>query len=87
MKTPIIYSKTAGGENAPVFAQGDYDVFVGALKEDLLPLYVVINRTSGVVELTTEVTGHYKDWLNHFAPVDNGQVPLELQGGLNMARN
>jgi hypothetical protein len=69
LKKPIIYSITEGGENAPIYSQGDYDVFVGALEADKLPMYVVINRNTGVVEFTHEVTAFYKDWLNHFAKV------------------
>lgn len=79
MKKPIIYSVTESGENAPIFSQGDYDVFVGTLKEDSLPMYVVINRTSGVVEFTHEATPMYKEWLNHFAPVAvNGPYDAQL---------
>jgi hypothetical protein len=76
MKKPIIYSES------PIFAQGDYDVVVGALDEDKLPLYVVVNRTTGVVEFTHEVTAFYKDWLNHFVPSEilqqKEQLPLSL---------
>lgn len=83
MKKPIIYSVTENGENAPIFSQGDYDVFVGALETDKLPMYVVINRTTGVVEFTHEVTAAYKSWLEQLAPVvtrdlSDTQVPLDL---------
>lgn len=67
MKKPIIFSLDADGKVVPIFSQGDYDVVVGALEENKLPMYVVINRTTGVVEFTHEVTAFYKDWLNHFA--------------------
>lgn len=82
MKKPIIYS------NGPIFAQGDYDVFVGALGEDKLPMYVVINRTTDVTEFTSEVTLGYLSWLDsiaqaaeqraqtHAAPKE--QIPLSL---------
>jgi hypothetical protein len=49
-------------------------VVVGALDEDKLPMYVVINRT-GVVEFTTENTPVYKDWLTHFSPVVEKETP------------
>lgn len=80
MKKPIIYANVdSNGKNIPVFSQGDYDVFVGALEEDKLPSYVVLNKTTEVVEFTTEVTGIYKEWLNHFAPPDFQQeLPLSL---------
>lgn len=84
MKKPIIFSVTEGGENAPVFSQGVYDVFVGALEEAKLPMYVVINRDTGVVEFTHEVTAFYKDWLNHFAKPDLG---TELVGNLSLRSN
>lgn len=86
MKRPIIYSTTEGGENAPIFSQGDYDVFVGALEADKLPMYVVINRTTGVTEFTHEVTAFYKDWLNHFAPPLPGAMEMAVQGQLNLNR-
>lgn len=74
MKQPIIYS-------GPIFSQGDYDVFVGALKEDDLPVYVVINRTTNVAEFTHEVTNFYKDWLNHFAKVEApAQIDMNFGG-------
>lgn len=67
MKRPIIFSVTEGGENAPIFSQGDYDVFVGALEENKLPMYVVINRNTKVVEFTSEVTLGYQSWLDSIA--------------------
>lgn len=69
MKRPIIYSVTENGEWAPIFSQGDYDVFVGALEEDRLPQYVVINRKTKVTEFTHEVTAGYKSFLDQVAPV------------------
>lgn len=82
MKKPIIYSVTENGENSPIFSQGDYDVFVGALEADKLPMYVVINRNTGVTEFTHEITQAYKSWLDHFAPqelaIQGGQVPLNF---------
>lgn len=86
MKKPIIYSITENGENAPIFSQGDYDVFVGALEGDKLPQYVVINRTTGVVEFTHEVTAFYKDWLSHFAKTEESQLKVQAQqlGQLNL---
>ena len=83
IKKPIIYSVTESGENAPVFSQGDYDVFVGSLEADKLPMYVVINRTTGVVEFTHEVTAFYKDWLNHFAKPE--EVSAETLGQISLA--
>lgn len=76
MKKPIIYS------DGPIFSQGDYDVVVGALEEDKLPLYVVINRETGVVEFTHEVTLAYKNWLSQVVPppaeVPMEQIPISL---------
>lgn len=68
MKRPIIYSVTENGEWAPIFSQGDYDVFVGALEENKLPVYVVMNRGTGVVEFTHEVTAGYKSFLDQVSP-------------------
>lgn len=62
MKQPTIYSKV---EN---LSRGDYDVFVASIKEDELPMYTVINRTTGVVEYTNENIQFIKDWLQHFVP-------------------
>jgi hypothetical protein len=84
LKTPIIFSLDDAGKVVPIFSQGDYDVVVGALEENKLPMYVVINRTTGVVEFTHEVTAFYKDWLNHFSPSEfttkdaDSQLPLSL---------
>ena len=82
-KNPIIYSVTEGGEHAPVYSQGDYDVFVGALEATDLPVYVVINRGTKVVEFTHNVTMANKEWLNHVAPIETQQAELTLsQAGL-----
>lgn len=82
VKKPIIVSLDKNGNPAPIFSQGDYDVFVGTLSEDKLPQYVGVNRSTGVVEFTTEVTAAYKEWLNHFvpqeAPIPGGQLNLSL---------
>lgn len=91
MKKPIIYSIDDAGNNAPIFAQGDYDVFVGALEADKLPQYVVINRATNVVEYTSEVTLGYLSWLDGIAEAsanrnlalanpgtDPEQLPLSL---------
>lgn len=80
MKKPIIFSLDDSGKVVPIFSQGDYDVVVGALEENKLPMYVVINRTTGVVEFTHEVTAFYKDWLNHFAKPEElvEQIPLSF---------
>jgi len=94
LKTPIIYSVdvNSDGSKVPVFAQGDYDVFVGALEEDKLPMYVVINRNTGVVEFTCEVTMGYLTWLDSITEAmdqrtrrqaiqsnaDTGQIPLNF---------
>jgi hypothetical protein len=78
LKTPIIYS------TGPIFAQGDYDVFVGALEENKLPTYVVINRTSGVVEFTHEVTLAYKSFLDQVAPAPNPLANERPFGQLNL---
>lgn len=74
MKEPIILS------DGPIFAQGVYDVFVGTLEEDKLPMYVVRNRDTKVVEFTHEVTQFYRDWLNHFAKqvLEEPQLNLDL---------
>lgn len=77
MKRPIIYSVTENGEWAPIFSQANYDVYVGALEENKLPTYVVINRDTGVVEFTHEVTAGYKSFLDQVAP----QVAQEKQLG------
>lgn len=83
MKKPILYNPDSTTDNVkPIFSQGDYDVFVGSLEEDKLPVYVVINRNSNVVEFTHEVSGFYRDWLNHFAAPaaeTNGQLSLSLK--------
>jgi len=62
LKTPILASDT------PIYSQGDYDVFVGALEETDLPMYVVINRTTNVVEFTHAVTLAYRQFLEQVAP-------------------
>lgn len=74
MKEPIILS---GG---PIYSQGIYDVFVGSLDVDKLPMYVVRNRDTKVVEFTHEVTQFYRDWLNHFAKpaLEEPQLNLSL---------
>lgn len=81
-KRPIIYSVTEGGEWAPIYSQGDYDVFVGALEATELPVYVVMNRDTKVVEFTHAVTLGYREWLNHIAPIETptDQLPLSLSG-------
>lgn len=56
-KKPILSDK-------PIFSQGVYDVWVGALEADKLPQYVVINRDTEVVEYTSEVTLGYTSWLD-----------------------
>lgn len=61
MKKPILYTET------PIFSQDDYDVFVGTMEEDKLPIYVVINRNTNVVEFTSEVTLGYLSWLDSIA--------------------
>lgn len=78
MKTPILFSIDKNDQPTPVFSQGDYDVFVGALEADKLPQYVIMNRTTNVVEFTTEVTPIYKDWLNHFVPVEKDLSAADL---------
>lgn len=79
MKKPLIFSVTENGENAPIYSQGDYDVFVGALEEKDLPMYVVINRDTKVVEFTHSVTAGYKDFLSQVAPIQAQQeLPLSL---------
>lgn len=78
MKKPTIYSEK------PVFSQGDFDVFVGTLDEDKLPMYVVINRTTDVVEFTSEVTLAYKGFLDHVAPEP---IPSTTQEQLTLALN
>jgi len=79
LKTPVIYSVDANGKNLPIFSQGDYDVFIGALEDDKLPMYVIVNRNTQVVEFTTEVTPIYREWLDHFVPVstENGLASSE----------
>jgi hypothetical protein len=57
----------ADGKVVPIFSQGDYDVVVGSLEEDKLPMYVIINRNTGVVENTQEVTIGYLNWLDSVA--------------------
>lgn len=64
MKQPFIYSNDADGKPVPIFSQGDYDVFVGSLEENRLPMYVVQNRATKVVEFTSEVTLGYLGWLD-----------------------
>lgn len=86
MKKPILFN-VDGSQTAPIvpiFAQGDYDVYVGSLEPEKLPMYVVINRNTTVAEFTTEVTLAYKGFLDHVAPTlqdlanDSGQVPLNF---------
>ena len=69
----------------PLLARGPYDVYVGAIDEDKLPMYVVLNRETGVVEFTHEVTAFVTDWLNHFVKDDAVQAAIneQLSLGLN----
>jgi len=85
MKTPVIYSVDADGKNLPIFSQGDYDVFIGALEDDKLPMYVLVNRNTQVVEFTTEVTPIYKEWLDHFAPQTQVESALTASEQLSLA--
>lgn len=82
MRKPIIYSVTENGENSPIYSQGDYDVFVGALEEDKIPMYVVINRNTDVVEFTSEVTLAYLSWLDSiYEATKQRQVVLSKEIG------
>jgi hypothetical protein len=84
LKTPFVFDALPFKSAVkPVISQGPYDVYVGALEEDKLPVYVIINRDTSVVEGTNEVIGVVKEWLNHFAPIeftaqDLGQLDLGL---------
>lgn len=87
MKKPILFNANGSFDVpvTPIFAQGDYDVYIGALDDDKLPLYVVINRTTNVVEFTTEVTQIYKEWLGHFVPSTATQLPLSFADSNELA--
>jgi hypothetical protein len=75
LKTAILSSDT------PIYSQGNYDVFVGALEETDLPMYVVINRDSKVVEFTHAVTLAYRQWLQQ---VEAGTAALEAEQSLKL---
>ena len=74
------FKKPEGVE--PVLSRGVYDVFVGAIEEDKLPMYVVINRDTGVVEFTHEVIAFINDWLTHF--VKDVEAANQVLGQLDL---
>lgn len=85
MKTPFLYNPSpVKTDVTPVLARGPYNVYVGAIDEDKLPMYVIVNRDTGVVEATNEILGYIEDWLNHFVKEDltnnkdSGQLNLNL---------
>lgn len=85
MKTPILFNAEPIKTDAkPFLVRGPYDVYVGTIDEDKLPMYVIINRSTGVVEFTTEVTGIVNDWLDHFVKeTATNQINEQFSLGLN----
>jgi hypothetical protein len=63
-------------------SQGDYDVFVGAVSETELDQYLVINRTTGVVEFKNEVKAFVIDWLAYFV---DGKIPAAVAEQIGQA--
>ena len=87
MKGPVIH-KTVEELSTHVTAghKGNYDVQVGALKEEDLPIYLVVNRDTGVVEFFNENLFFIKDWLNHFVlPQPEGDKDAEFENIVKMA--
>lgn len=85
MKKPLLFNAEPVKSDAkPILARGPYDVYVGAIDEDKLPMYVVINRDTGVVEFTHEVTAFVTDWLNHFVKEDQVAAGINEQLGLGL---
>ena len=87
MKKPILYNaEPLKTDVTPILSRGIYDVFVGAVEEDKLPMYVVINRGTGVIEFTSEVTTFINDWLNYVLKTPPEDAPLadvQMELGLN----
>ena len=84
LKTPFLFDATPVKTDAkPILSRGTYDIYVGALEEDKLPTYVILNRETGVVEFTSEVLPVINDWLNHFLGLPD-PIPNLEQLDLNL---
>lgn len=60
MKSPVLYSGV-------LFSAGPFDVYAGAKSDEEYPVYVVLNRDTGIVEFSSEVLWQSREWTKHFA--------------------
>ena len=70
MKTPVVYNAEPFKTDViPLIVRGPYDVYVGDLEGYKLPTYLIINRTTSVVEFTSEVLPIIENWLSQAVPL------------------
>ena len=62
-----------------VFESQDYLVRIGVIKDDALPVYVVINKDTSVVEFAHEVLSLAKEWVEHFTERNHPEVKADAE--------
>lgn len=77
--------KTYG--DGPLLSKGEYEVWIAADSDEVLPSYHVINTTTGVVEFKNENLFFVRDWFDHFLGDDKKLQAVEDEIVANFRKN